>query len=66
MDSGELRVTLDVKTRNTAAFEAEYMFDRFIDQELTLKIVDGLVYLDDHRTIRCFADAHGFDMGIDH
>jgi hypothetical protein len=47
MDSGELRVTLDLKTRNTAAFEAENMFDRFIDQELTLKIMNGLVYLDD-------------------
>ena len=44
---GKLRARLDVKSRDTAAFDVKDVSNRFIEQEFTLKVVDCLVHLHD-------------------
>jgi hypothetical protein len=48
VDTGQLSVAFDVKTFDAATFKPENVFNRLIDQELALEVVDDLVNLHDH------------------
>lgn len=40
------------------------MTDLFIEQKLTLEIVNDLMHLDDHRPVFSLGDLYGIDVGI--